>query len=124
MMGLTVFTVAPAVCGEAQTPGVLVAGRIAQGLGAALFSPQILAIVGVSYAGEERTRAITLYGLVLGLGAVSGQLIGGLLIHFDILGLGWRSCYLVNLPIGLAALAPAPRAVAESRGENARPDAR
>jgi EmrB/QacA subfamily drug resistance transporter len=123
MLGLAVFTAASAVCGEAQTATVLIAGRIAQGLGAALFSPQILAIIGVTYAGEERTKAITLYGLVLGLGAVSGQLIGGLLIHFDILGLSWRSCYLVNLPIGLAALAVGPRAIEESRGAHAKLDA-
>src|SRR4051794_38505167 len=116
MGGLAVFTLASAVCGAAGTPGVLIAGRIAEGLGAALFSPQILAIIGVTYQGEERTRAITLYGLVLGLGAVSGQLIGGLLIHFDVLGLDWRTCYLVNLPIGGVALALAPRVLAESRG--------
>src|SRR3954453_19639981 len=73
MIGLAVFTLASAVCGGAQTAPVLVAGRIAQGLGAALFSPQILAIIGVSSTGEERAKAITLYGLVLGLGAVSGQ---------------------------------------------------
>src|SRR5204862_8123516 len=84
--------------------------------GAELCSPQILAINGVTNQGEERVRAVTLYGLVLGLGAVSGQLIGGLLIHFDVLGLGWRSCYLVNLPIGAVALALAPRVLAESRG--------
>jgi EmrB/QacA subfamily drug resistance transporter len=123
MIGLGIFTVASAVCGDAQTATVLIAGRVAQGLGAALFSPQVLAIIGVTYQGGERTKAITLYGLVLGLGAVSGQLIGGLLIHFDILGLGWRSCYLVNLPIGLAALVLAPRAIAESRGGNAKLDA-
>jgi len=116
MIGLAVFTAASAVCGAAGSPAVLIAGRIAQGAGAALFSPQILAIIGVTYQGEERVRAVTLYGLVLGLGAVSGQLIGGLLIHFDVLGLGWRSCYLVNLPIGAAALALAPRVLAESRG--------
>jgi MFS family permease len=123
MLGLGLFTLASAVCGAAGSPGVLIAGRIAQGLGAALFSPQILAIVGVTYQGEERARAIALYGLVLGLGAVSGQLIGGLLIHFDVLGLDWRSCYLVNLPIGAAALALAPRVIAESRGPRRRLDA-
>jgi MFS family permease len=123
MLGLALFTLASAVCGAAGTPEVLIAGRIAQGLGAALFSPQILAIIGVTYHGEERAQAITLYGLVLGLGAVSGQLIGGLLIHFDVLGLGWRSCYLVNLPIGAAALVLAPRVIAESRGPRRRLDA-
>jgi EmrB/QacA subfamily drug resistance transporter len=122
MIGLAVFTAASAVCGFAASPAVLIAGRIAQGLGAALFSPQVLAIIGVTYAGEERVRAITLYGLVMGLAAASGQLIGGLLIHFDILGLDWRSCYLVNLPVGAVALALAPRVVPESRGARARLD--
>src|SRR4051812_30379677 len=115
MLGLALFTAASAACGAAGTPAVLIAGRIAQGAGAALFSPQILAIIGVTYQGDERVRAVTLYGLVLGLGAVSGQLIGGLLIQFDVLGLGWRSCYLVNLPIGVLALALAPRVLPESR---------
>ncbi|HEY6891543.1 MAG TPA: MFS transporter [Solirubrobacter sp.] len=116
MLGLALFTLASAVCGVAGDPTVLIAGRIVQGLGAALFSPQVLAIIGVTYAGEARVRAITLYGLVMGLAAASGQLIGGLLIHFDVFGLDWRSCYLVNLPVGVVALALAPRVVPESRG--------
>jgi EmrB/QacA subfamily drug resistance transporter len=118
MGGLALFTAASAVCGAAPNATVLIAGRIAQGLGAALLSPQVLSIIGVTYDGEERQKAITLYGLVLGLGAVSGQLVGGLLIHFDLLGLDWRSCYLVNVPIGVAALAFAPRVLSESRAEH------
>jgi EmrB/QacA subfamily drug resistance transporter len=115
MLGLALFTVASAVCGAAPSSGVLIAGRIAQGIGAALYSPQILSIVGTAYQGEERERTITLYGLVLGLGAASGQLIGGLLIQIDALGLEWRSCYLVNVPIGVAALLLARRGLNESR---------
>ena len=53
--------------------------------------------------------------MVLGLGAVGGQVIGGALVQTDFLGLGWRGCFLINVPIGLAALAPAPRLVPESR---------
>jgi predicted MFS family arabinose efflux permease len=55
-----------------------------------------------------------MFGLSLGIGAVFGQLIGGLLIRADPLGLGWRSCFLINIPVGLAALALVPRAVPES----------
>jgi len=55
--------------------------------------------------------------VVMGLAAVSGQLIGGALIELDIFGLGWRACYLVNVPIGIAAVAVAPRGLAESRAE-------
>jgi MFS family permease len=54
--------------------------------------------------------------MTLGLAAVLGQLFGGLLIQADVFGLDWRSCFLVNLPVGAAALAVAPRMVPESRG--------
>jgi EmrB/QacA subfamily drug resistance transporter len=117
MVGLALFTAASAICGLAPSATVLIAGRAIQGIGAALFAPQVLSIIGVTYEGEERQKAITLYGLMLGLGAVSGQLIGGLLIQIDPMGLDWRSCYLVNVPIGAAALVLAPRVIAESRAE-------
>src|SRR5262249_53927965 len=55
------------------------------------------------------------YGLALGLGAVFGQLIGGLLIRADIAGLGWRAIFLINVPIGALELALMPRMVPESR---------
>jgi MFS family permease len=55
----------------------------------------------------------------MGLAAVGGQLIGGLLVQADVAGLGWRTCFLINVPIGLAALALAPRVVPESRNEDA-----
>src|ERR1700754_3220072 len=113
--GLTLFTVASALCGAAPSTEVLLVGRVVQGIGAALFAPQVLSIIGVSFEGAERQRAVTVYGLVLGLGAVSGQLIGGALIALDAFGLDWRACYLVNVPIGIAAVALAPRALEESR---------
>jgi EmrB/QacA subfamily drug resistance transporter len=115
MAGLGLFTVSSAICGAAPSVDVLLAGRVVQGLGAAIFAPQVLSIIGVSFAGEARTRAVTLYGVVMGLAAVGGQLVGGALIALDVLGLEWRSCYLVNVPIGLAAVALAPAAIAESR---------
>ena len=115
--GLALFTAASAACGAAPDPTLLILARIVQGVGAALLSPSVLSIIGVLYAGEERTRALTIYGLVLGLAAVGGQLIGGVLIHLDIAGLGWRSCFLINLPIGGAAIAVTPLLVPESRAE-------
>ena len=96
---------------------ILLAGRVVQGIGAALFAPQVLSIIGVSFDGPARRKAVTVYGVVMGLAAVSGQLIGGALIELDIFGLGWRACYLVNVPIGIAAVAVAPRVLAESRAE-------
>lgn len=82
-----------------------------QGLTGALLQPQVLAMLGLAYPGEQRAKAFAAYGLTLGLGAALGQLIGGLLIHADLAGLGWRSCFLINVPIGLAALALAPRLI-------------
>src|SRR5262249_38120570 len=55
------------------------------------------------------------YGMALGLAAVGGQVIGGALVQTDVLGLGWRGCFLINVPIGLVALAVTPRLVPESR---------
>ncbi|MFS2168405.1 MFS transporter, partial [Variovorax sp. Varisp62] len=69
------------------------------------------AMIGLAYTGEGRARAFAAYGLTLGLGATLGQLVGGLLIHADPAGLGWRSCFLINVPIGLLALVLAPRVI-------------
>ena len=114
MVGLALFTASSALCGAAPGINALLVGRVLQGIGAALFAPQVLSIIGVTFDGEERRRAVTTYGLVMGLAAAGGQLIGGALIALDLLGLDWRACYLVNVPIGIVALALAPRAIAES----------
>jgi EmrB/QacA subfamily drug resistance transporter len=113
--GVALFTVASAVCGFAPDPGVMIAGRIVQGAAAAMVGPQVLSLIGILFTGKDRARAFTAYGLSLGFAAVFGQLIGGALIRADIAGLGWRSCFLVNLPVGAAVLAAAPRMVPESR---------
>src|ERR1700761_3388182 len=115
--GLTLFTVSSALCGAAPRIELLLVGRVAQGIGAALFAPQVLSIIGVTYEGEAPPRAVTTYGLTMGLAAAGGQLIGGALIALDLFGLDWRACYLVNVPIGIAAVALAPRAIPESRAE-------
>jgi MFS family permease len=115
--GIAVFTSASAACGLAPSVASLVVGRLAQGCGAALLAPQVLAILGTTYAGPERARAFAAYGLVLGLASALGQLIGGALIQADLFHLGWRACFLVNLPVGLAAMLLAPRLVRESRPE-------
>jgi EmrB/QacA subfamily drug resistance transporter len=118
--GLALFTAASALCGLAPNEGVLVAARLAQGLGGALLSPNILSMLGVVYPGERRVKAITVYGLVMGLAAASGQLIGGLLIAANIAGSGWRAIFLINVPIGLAGLVLTPRLLPESRAEQAK----
>ncbi|MBM9507554.1 MFS transporter [Actinacidiphila acididurans] len=114
-LGLALFTVTSAACGCAPGAGTLVAARVLQGLSTALMSPQVLAVLQTAYTGRAQARAFSVYGLVMGIGAVFGQLIGGLLIRADLLGLGWRACFLINVPVGAVALALVPRALAESR---------
>jgi EmrB/QacA subfamily drug resistance transporter len=114
--GLALFTVSSVICGLAWTPGVLVLGRLAQGASASLLIPNVLSIIAVTYDGLDRVRALKAYGLAMGLAAVGGQLIGGLLVQADVLGLGWRACFLINVPIGALALWLTPRAIPESRG--------
>ncbi|WP_255953413.1 DHA2 family efflux MFS transporter permease subunit [Streptomyces odontomachi] len=117
VVGLLLFTVASLVCGIAPSATVLVLARIVQGMGAAVLSPQVLTILGVTYTGAARARAFSAYGMVLATASVGGQLIGGALIQADVAGLGWRSCFLINVPIGLVALLLTPRVVPESRAQ-------
>ncbi|GAB2749573.1 MFS transporter [Kitasatospora kifunensis] len=114
-LGLLLFTLSSAACGLAPSTGTLVAARVVQGLSAALMGPQVLAILRSGYTGAAQARAFGMYGLTMGIGAVLGQLIGGLLIRADLLGLGWRACFLINLPVGLVTLALVRRCVPESR---------
>ena len=116
-LGLAIFVVTSAACALAPDPAVLVAARVAQGVGAALMAPNILSILGVVYTGPARVRAISIYGMVMGLAATSGQIIGGILIRTDVAGLGWRTIFWINVPLGIAALLAAPRLVPESRDE-------
>ncbi|GAB3796506.1 MFS transporter [Micromonospora zhanjiangensis] len=113
-LGTGLFTLASVLCGLAPTVGVLIGARALQGLAAALLMPQVLAIVRTGVAPAEQPRAFARYGLTMGLGAVFGQVIGGLLIKADLFGLDWRMCFLINLPVGLAAL-PLLRRIPESR---------
>ena len=119
VLGLGLFTLASAACGLAPSAGFLVGARVIQGAAAALLMPQILGIINTIYTGRARTRAFTAYGMTIGFGAVFGQLIGGILIKLDLAGLGWRSIFLINIPIGVAAVALAPRLVPESRAPGA-----
>jgi EmrB/QacA subfamily drug resistance transporter len=114
-LGLALFTVASAACGLAPSAGFLVGARVVQGAAAAIAMPQILGIINSTYTGAHRARAFTAYGMAIGFGAVFGQLIGGVLIKLDVAGLGWRSIFLINVPVGLAAAILAPRLVPDSK---------
>ncbi len=85
-----------------------------QGAAGAAVVPQVLSIIGTSFRGADYPRALSIYGMVLGLAAVGGQVIGGALVALDPAGLSWRACFLINVPVAVGALA-ARRLVPESR---------
>jgi len=105
LWGVAGFTLASVACGLAQTPEQLVLSRLAQGACGAIMSPQALALMQVLFTPLERVSKLALFGLVGGLAAIAGPILGGLLIQLDLFGLGWRLIFLINLPIGLFALA-------------------
>jgi MFS family permease len=115
LVGLAGFTVASVLTGTAQDAGMLVGSRALQGAMAALMVPQVLSFVQVEFPAAERARALAVYGMTFALGGMSGPLLGGLLTRADLFGLGWRPIFLVNLPVGLLALAAASALVRESR---------
>jgi EmrB/QacA subfamily drug resistance transporter len=102
VIGLAGFVATSALCGFAPGAGVLVIGRVLQGVAAALLGPQVLASIRSLYSDRELGRALGLYGAMIGLAAAAGQFLGGFLTQLDLFGLGWRSVFLVNVPIGLA----------------------
>jgi EmrB/QacA subfamily drug resistance transporter len=107
LAGLTVFTAASLASGLAPTAGALIAARAGQGLGAALLSPAALSIITTSYAGAQRATALGVWGALGGAGAAVGVLAGGVLTTW----LGWRSVFLVNVPVGVIAGAASFRLV-------------
>ncbi len=118
--GTLLFVVASAACGAAPTTELLVTGRLAQGVAGAMVSPMVLALIGDVYAGPRMPKAIGIYSMVMGLAAATGQLIGGILIHLDLAGSGWRAIFWVNVPIGIAAVALAPRLLPDRRESDPR----
>jgi EmrB/QacA subfamily drug resistance transporter len=118
--GITLFVVASAACGAAPTMELLVGARLAQGMAGAMVTPMVLALIGDVYAGPRMPKAIGIYSMVMGLAAATGQLIGGVLIHLDLAGSGWRAIFWVNVPIGLLAVVLAPRLLPNHRNADAK----
>lgn len=113
-LGMAGFALASGLCGLAPDANTLIGARVLQGAAAALLFPQVYALIRVSYEGHARRRAFGLMGMTLGLAAIAGQVLGGWIVHADFLGLAWRTVFLVNVPLGLAAWALA-RHIPESR---------
>ncbi len=120
MTGMSVFTVASALCGLAPSATALVLARVLQGLGSGLMFPQVLAVIQVTFAPRERGRAFGVFGATIGLATILGPLVGGVLIKANLFGTDWRMIFLVNVPVGIGALLLAARELPESRAPDAR----
>jgi len=120
LIGMGVFTLGALLAGLAPNSTVLIACRVVQGVGAALTSPQVMAMIQVAFPGAARARALAIHGTVLGLGAAVGQVGGGLLVRGDLFGTSWRPALLVQVPLGAAAIVAGWRVLPESRGEEGR----
>lgn len=105
LIGLAVFTVASLWCGLSRSIAMLIAGRVLQGVGAGLVTPQTLSTIGRIFPPERRGAALSVWGSTAGVAILVGPLIGGFLTGT----LGWQWIFLVNVPIGIIGLASAVR---------------
>src|SRR3954454_20883904 len=111
VLGIGLFTAASLAVGLAQSPAWMIVARAVQGVGAATLAPSTLALLSTSFAeGEQRSRAMAAYGALAGIGTAAGLVLGGALTQL----LSWRVGFLINVPIGLAAIAAAPRFLDET----------
>jgi EmrB/QacA subfamily drug resistance transporter len=120
LIGIGLFLAASLVCAAAPTLAIILAGRAAQGIGAAMLLPNSLALLGAGFDDEAKGEAIGTWASVGALANAVGPLVGGWLVE----AVGWRTIFLLNLPVGLAAAWLAWRFVPESldRREGARLD--
>ncbi len=116
--GVLLFVAASALCGAAPSIGVLIVARAIQGVGAAMMYPQVLSIIQVTFTGQERAKALGIFGAVLGLAVIAGQVVGGILLATNVFGLTWRPVFLVNVPLGLLAAAAALAVLPADRRES------
>jgi EmrB/QacA subfamily drug resistance transporter len=115
--GIAVFIIGSVVCALAPSLGVMIGGRVLQGVGSAAMLPQSLAILATAFPGRrERNRAMAAWSMVAGIGLAAGPTLGGLVVD----EIGWKFIFWVNVPIGLGALLLAIRHVPESRNPDAR----
>lgn len=105
ILGVAMFLLASVMCAAAPNLPLLIAGRVLQGIGAAMLMPNSLAILGAAFKDEARGRAIGIWAAVGAAAGAAGPLLGGWLIDV----VGWRSIFVINLPIGVASIALAVR---------------
>jgi EmrB/QacA subfamily drug resistance transporter len=108
-LGVMGFTVSSLLCGLAPNSLLLIIARFIQGAAAAVMMPQIMSTIQKQFTGAARTRALSAFSAVIAVGAVAGQILGGVLVSADILGTGWRPVFLVNVPVGIVVAILVPR---------------
>ncbi|HEU5355854.1 MAG TPA: MFS transporter [Actinocrinis sp.] len=119
LIGLTIFTLGSLLCGLAQSPLMLTLSRAGQGIGGAMMYATSLALLGQSFRGRDRGVAFGIWGAITGVAVSLGPILGGVITT----GISWRGIFLVNVPIGIAALAVTRWRVEESRAAHpGRPD--
>jgi MFS family permease len=115
LIGMAGFTISSLLCGLAATPMQLLAARALQGISAAILVPQVLGAIRALCADErDLARALSAYGIMMGLAAVTGQFAGGAMVQWSPFDLGWRAVFILKLPICLLIMAAAWRLVPET----------
>ncbi|MEK3723193.1 MFS transporter [Paenibacillus sp. FSL H8-0034] len=118
IIGVCGFTVMAALCGLTSDPSLLIALRIVQGLTAALIQPQVLSMLQVNFLPKEKALAFGIYGALIGIGFAFGFILGGTIVNWNLLDLGWRTVFFFNVPFGILVLLLMPF-LPESRARQA-----
>lgn len=116
LIGIAGFIAASALCGAAPTADLLVAARVVQGFFAAAMVPQVLSQIQLMYAPHERGGAMAAFSSLSGLAAAVGPILGAALLETDWYGLGWRSVFWLNVPVGILTLIVAARVLPQGHG--------
>jgi EmrB/QacA subfamily drug resistance transporter len=112
VVGLSVFAVASLMCSLAPTVGALVAFRALQGVGASMLNPVAMSIITNTFTGpRERAQAVGVWGAIFGVSMALGPVVGGALVST----IGWRTIFLINIPLGMTAIGLTLRFVPESK---------
>jgi EmrB/QacA subfamily drug resistance transporter len=114
LVGVLLFGVASLGSGLAQSPPQLILGRLVQGFAAGVMVPQVLATVRSLFAGPERASVFAVYGAIAGLAVAVGLLLGGVLTDANLFGWGWRTIFLVNVPVAAVVLVAGARVIPET----------
>jgi EmrB/QacA subfamily drug resistance transporter len=117
LTGLTIFLIASLLCSIASSVGMLVAFRALQAIGGSMLNPVAMSIITNTFTDpRERSQAVGVWGAGVGISMALGPIVGGALVS----GISWRAIFLLNVPIGIAAILLTARFIPESRAPKAR----